>query len=162
MIQLRTAVEEIVKKYQKSLFIAALNICKNKEDAEDAVQDTIFRYYDKNMDYEDEEHIKAWLFRVVINRAKDINRGFWKLHRASLEEYTDTISFPSQDSRDVFEAVMSLDKKYGIVVDLFYFEGYSVSEIAKLLRISESNVKVRLSRARKVLKGKLKERWLDE
>ena len=62
----------------------------------------------------------------------------------------------------MFEAVMNLPEKYRIVVHLFYYEDYTVHEIADILKLSESNVKVRLSRGRALLKEKLQEEWEND
>ena len=58
--------------------------------------------------------------------------------------------------------MMRLPEKYRIVIHLYYYEEYSVREIGRILKISEANVKVRLSRGRKMLKDTLKEGWNDE
>ena len=73
-----------------------------------------------------------------------------------------TLSFESDDASQVFEAVMQLAPKYRIVVHLFYYEDYSVREIADILHLSEANVKTRLSRARAMLRDTLKEVWSDD
>ena len=74
----------------------------------------------------------------------------------------ETLSFPDPQSRDLFKEVMKLPDKYRIVIHLFYYEVYSVREIAKILKLSESNVKVRLSRGRARLKDSLKEDWEND
>ena len=74
----------------------------------------------------------------------------------------ETLTFPDPQSRDLFEEVMKLPEKYRIVIHLFYYEDYSVREIADILKLSESNVKVRLSRGRAMLKDSLKEEWEDD
>lgn len=74
----------------------------------------------------------------------------------------ETLSFPDPQSSDLFEEVMKLPDKYRIVIHLFYYEVYSVREIAKILKLSESNVKVRLSRGRALLKDSLKEDWEND
>lgn len=74
----------------------------------------------------------------------------------------ETLSFPDPQSRDLFREVMKLPDKYRIVIHLFYYEVYSVREIAKILKLSESNVKVRLSRGRALLKDSLKEDWEND
>ena len=74
----------------------------------------------------------------------------------------ETLSFPDPQSRNLFEEVMKLPDKYRIVIHLFYYEDYSVREIAKILKLSESNVKVRLSRGRSLLKDSLKEEWEND
>ena len=57
---------------------------------------------------------------------------------------------------------MKLPDKFRIVIHLFYYEDYSIKEISEILKISEGNVKVRLSRGRSFLKNTLKELWEDE
>lgn len=79
-----------------------------------------------------------------------------------LEDYMETLVFESPESRNIFETVMKLPEKYRIVIHLFYYEDFSVREIAEILVISEGNVKVRLSRGRSLLKAALKEEWEDD
>lgn len=57
---------------------------------------------------------------------------------------------------------MKIPEKYRIVIHLFYYEDYSVREIADILKLSESNVKVRLTRGRTLLRNVLKEEWDDD
>jgi RNA polymerase sigma-70 factor (ECF subfamily) len=159
---LRLETEDAICRFQRSLYIAAWNICKNKEDAEDAVQETYMQYHKKRLEYNDEEHIKAWLLRVVINKAKDMNKSFWNRHKTTWESDMASGDFASNQSREVYEAVMELPDTYSTVVLLYYFEDYSTAEIAQILHISETNARVRLSRAREMLKERLKEEWYDE
>ncbi len=159
---MRQSVQELMTIYQGSLFAAAFNICKNAQDAEDVVQDTFVRYYTIKKEFDSEQHIRAWLIRVAINRAKNVSHTFWRQNRVSLEEYMETLPFATPEASDLFEAVMKLPEKYRIVTHLFYYEDYAVREIANILKLSESNVKVRLSRARKLLKEALKEDWDDD
>ena len=159
---MRQTIQELVERYQNSLYAVAFNVCKNQQDAEDAVQDTFLQYYNSKKEFESEQHIRAWLLRVVINKARNINRTFWKKNKCSLEDYIETLTFPDSQSRDLFEEVMKLPDKYRIVIHLFYYEDYSVREIADILKLSESNVKVRLSRGRALLRDSLKEEWEND
>lgn len=70
---MRIATEVLVEKYKDHLFAAAFNICKNAADADDVVQDTFLQYHTTNRQFENEQHIRAWLIRVAINKAKNIN-----------------------------------------------------------------------------------------
>ena len=159
---MRQPVQELIERYQKNLYAAAFNICKNQMDVEDVVQETFVQYYTTKKEFESEQHIRAWLLRVAINKAKNLTVTFWKKHKCSLEDYMETLTFPDPQSRDLFEEVMKLSEKYRIVIHLFYYEDYSVREIADILKLSESNVKVRLSRGRAMLKDSLKEEWEDD
>lgn len=159
---MRQSVQELAEKYQNNLFAIAFHICKNKEDAEDVVQDTFIQYHTIKKNFESEQHIRAWLIRVTINKAKNMNHTFWRKNKMSIEDYMETLVFETSESETLFETVMKLPEKYRIVIHLFYYEDYSVREIANILRISESNVKVRLSRGRSILKEQLKEEWNDD
>ena len=68
---------------------------------------------------DDEDHIRAWLLRVAINRARDQKRSFWEKHRVSWEDYMETLSFEAPEDKSLFEAVMSLPAKYRTVIHLF-------------------------------------------
>lgn len=159
---MKHAVDELVGRYRDNLFAAAFNVCKNAADADDVVQDTFLQYYLETKDFESEQHIRAWLIRVAINKAKNVNHSFWRQNKVPLEEYMETLAFETPQDGTLFETVMRLPEKYRIVIHLFYYEDYSVHEIAGILKLTESNVKVRLSRGRKLLKESLKEDWEDD
>ncbi len=159
---MRQSLHELAALYQDSLFAAAFNICQNAQDAEDVIQDTFVQYYTTKKEFENEQHIRAWLIRVAINKAKNVSRTFWRRNRVSIADYMETQAFESPESEDLFETVMQLPEKYRIVIHLYYYEDYSVSEIAKILKLSQSNVKTRLMRGRAMLKELLKGAWDDD
>ncbi|NWK12838.1 RNA polymerase sigma factor [Clostridium cadaveris] len=159
---MRLSVEILIEKYKNNIYVIAFNLCKNAQDAEDVVQDTFIQYLSKKNDFETEQHIRAWLIRVAINKAKNKNNTFFRRNTLHLEDYIETLTFESSESLELFEEVMKLPKKYRVVIHLFYYEDYSVNEIADILNISVSNVKVRLSRGRMLLKETLKEVWSDD
>ena len=156
-----TDLDNIYTKYADRLYAAAFNICRQQQDAEDAVQDAFIRLYHSNKDFESEEHIKAWLLRVTINAAKSTKRLFWNRMRSSYEEYMDSLTFEEESDRSLMDEVLNLPEKYRIVIHLFYFEEYRVREIADILNVSENTVKTRLLNGRRILKEKL-EGWEDE
>lgn len=159
---MKPTVEDVFRTYGDRLFAAAFSVCGNPADADDAVQDTLIKYYTLDKDYESEDHLRAWLLRVTVNRAKDISSSFWRRNRASWEDYMDSLPFEAPEDSAVFEAVMRLPEKYRIPIHLFYYEGYPVREIAGILRRREGTVKSQLSRGRALLKTMLKEEWDDD
>lgn len=159
---MRLDTEVLVNKYKDNLFRIAFNVCKNTADSEDILQDVFIQYHISQKQYENEEHIKAWLIRVTINKAKNITKSFWRKNAVPLEEYMDTLRFETKEAESLFHEVMKLSDKYRPVIHLFYYEDYTIAEIARILHISESNVKVRLNRARTKLKEALKEDWDDD
>lgn len=159
---MRLETEILMEKYKDHLFAVAFNICKNAADADDVVQDTFLQYHITDKQFENEQHIRAWLIRVAINKAKNINMSFWRRAKMPLEDYMETLTFETSEAEDLFEEVMKLPEKYRIVIHLFYYEDYTIREIAQILNVTESNVKVRLTRGRRLLRNVLKEEWNDE
>lgn len=151
--------QKIIDKYKDNIFSVAFNICSNPTDAEDVVQECFIAYHMTQKQFDDEAHIRAWLIRVAINKAKNIKKSAWYRKTVPLEEYMESLTFVSEASEELFEAVMRLPEKYRIVIHLFYYEDYSVREISEIMQSSESNIKVRLNRGRKLLKQKLQEGW---
>ena len=149
--------EQVIATYKDRIFAIGLTMLKNPDDAEDVVQETFLRYHTYKKDFESKEHIESWLYK-----AKDIQRKFWKRKQVSMEDYMATIPFDKSQDEELFQAVMALPSKYSIVIHLYYYEDYSVKEIAQQLKLNEGNVKVRLSRARQILKEQLKENWNNE
>ena len=79
-----------------------------------------------------------------------------------LEEYMETLTFETPEAQTLFSEVMKLPEKYRIVIHLFYYEDYTIREIAKIMNVTESNVKVRLTRGRRLLRNVLKEEWEND
>ncbi|MDO4193556.1 MAG: sigma-70 family RNA polymerase sigma factor [Erysipelotrichaceae bacterium] len=156
---MRIKTETAAEKYRDRLFAAAFHICRNAADADDVVQETLLRYHKTDMEFESEEHLKAWLLRVVINQAKNVNRSFFRHRIVPLEDYMETLTFDSGNSENLFLEVMRLPEKYRIVIHLYYYEEYSVRQISQILGITDSNTKIRLARGRAMLKEKLQEEW---
>ena len=159
---MRQSLHELAAMYQDNLFAVAFNICQNTQDAEDVIQDTFVQYYTTKKEFDNEEHIRAWLIWVAANKAKNVTRTFWRRNKVSIEDFTEMLAFETPESETLFETVMQLPKKYRIVIHLYYYEDYSVGEIAKILKLSESNVKTRLMRGRAKLREVLKEEWDDD
>ncbi len=159
---MRLSTQEAFRKYGDRVFAAAFHICRSREDADDVVQDTFLKYHAMQLEYDSEEHLKAWLLRTAINRSKDLLKSFWRVHTTPWEEYMDELEFAEPGDRGLFEAVMKLPQKYRIVIHLYYYEEYSIEEISGILRRSSGTVKSQLSRGRSLLKNQLMEEWNDD
>ncbi len=154
---MRQPLEIVIERYQKSMYCAAYQICRNADDANDAVQDTFLRYYSSTNDFSDDEHIKAWLLRVVINRTKDLKRSAWRRLFILSREARTAIVPNNDDVGSLFDVIATLPENYRIVIHLHYYDDLSIKQIADILRISEGCAKMRLSRARSLLRDELKE-----
>ncbi len=159
---MRPTVEELAARYGQNLYAAAFHVCGDPQMAEDAVQETFLQYWTTAKAFESEQHLRAWLFRVVINKTKNLRAWLLRRPTVPLEDYMAGLSFPSEEASGLFEAVMGLPRSYRTVIHLFYYEDYSVNEIAAILRVSPGAVKTRLSRGRAELRNRLKEVWEDE
>ncbi len=159
---MRLSAEDTFQKYGDRIFSAAFSVCRNRADADDVVQDTLIRYLSLDKEFESEEHLKAWLLRVAINRAKDITSSFWRKNTVEWEDYMDDLAFEEPKDSHLFEAVMNLPEKYRAVIHLFYYEDYAIEEIAVILRRPAGTVKSQLNRGRALLKNMLQEEWNDD
>ena len=159
---MRLSVDEVFRAYGDRLFTVAFNLCQNRADADDVVQDTLIKYYTLGKEFEDETHLKAWLIRLAVNRAKDITTSFWRRNKVEWEDYMDELPFREPEDSRLFEAVMRLPEKYRLVIHLCYYEDYAVEEIARILRRPAGTVKSQLNRGRGLLKEMLKEEWDDD
>ena len=151
--------KQAAEKYIDTVYRAAYSCCKNKEDAEDAVQNVFIKLMTADTEFTDDEHMKRWLIRCAINECKNNYKSFWHRNKVSFDDMTAEPSYSdkSEQTSEVMAALMTLPKNYSAVVHLYYYEGYSVKEISKILDVSESNVQIRLMRARNKLKSILKE-----
>ncbi len=128
---------------------------KNYADAEDIFQTVFLKYVLSSISFESQEHERAWIIRVTVNACKDLLKSFYRSRTVSLEELVDWPAEASADHREVLEAVLSLPKKYRVVVYLHYYEGYTAPEIGRILRKNTNTVYTLLNRSRQMLKKKL-------
>lgn len=146
----------LIEPYRDMIFRIAYSYIKCPEDADDVTQEVLLRLLQRDKEFTSEEHRRNWLIRVTINQCRMLFRSPWR-KCVSIEDYAESLSFEDHDSSDLFTAVMNLDRKYRLVVLLYYYEGYSTAEIAGLLQCRESTVTTRLFRAREKLRDVLKE-----
>ncbi|MBR4163461.1 MAG: RNA polymerase sigma factor [Solobacterium sp.] len=159
---MRLNIYEVKERYASNIYKAAFSIVRDHFDAEDVLQETLISYLHEKKEFDSDEHIKAWLLKTAINKAKNIRLSFWKRNRVSLETYMENIPFAQPQDRDLFAALMKLPESNRIVLHLFYYEGYSVKEISNILRISEGTVKSRMARGKEKLRKRITEEWEDE
>ena len=144
----------VAEEYASTLLRVAFAQMKNRSDAEDMAQEALLRYMEKAPAFDGPEHEKAWLIRVVINLCHNRRNTAWFRKTEPLDE-----SIPALEPEEtgVLEAVMALPEKYRTVIHLYYYEGYSVAGVAELLGKNQNTVLSQLSRARKLLRARLKE-----
>lgn len=155
---------QIVEKYSDSIYRIALVHTANEADAKDVVQDTFLKYVTylkKGGSFTSDEHEKAWLIRVTLNRCTDIKKSWTSKSTEISDETLPPEEFRTRDT-DILDAVSKLPEKYRNVIHLFYYEDYSMNEICVILKMNLNTVKTNLSRGRALLRNMLGEEYRNE
>lgn len=148
-------IDYYVDTYADMIFRVAYHNTDNIDDAQDIVQEVFLRLLKKKPQFKDENHEKAWLIRVTINKAKDLHKSFWFRKRLPLDK---DYYIKDNQTKGILEEVMQLPIQYRNPIYLYYYEGYDTKEIAQILHITQNTVLTRLRRARL----QLKQRWEEQ
>ena len=143
--------EALVSQNENRLYRAALSLLGDPQEAEDAVQDAFVRYLERAP--EELENPGAWLMRVLVNNCKSRLRLAWR----RVGPLPDTLPAPAMEEREVLEELFALPPADRAVLHLYYYEGYSTEEIARMTGQRPGTVRARLSRAREKLRRLLAE-----
>lgn len=146
--------EKIIRQYADMIYRIAVHNVKNTADAEDIMQDVCIELLTKCPEQRDEQRVKAWLIRVTINKCNSFHRLVWQKRRESLEDYTHLEAPPYEG---VMEEIRQLPKIQRNIIYLYYYEDYTIAEIAEILGKNPNTVSSALQRARKKLKAILTE-----
>jgi RNA polymerase sigma-70 factor (ECF subfamily) len=136
--------------YKTILFRIAFSYLGNKQDCEDVLQEAFIKLCYHAPDFPESEDEKRWLIRITINLCKNHLRNYWNRHKVNIDVVEELSIEPEE--REVLLEIIRLPQKYKTVIQLYYFVGYNVAEISKILNLSESAVKMRLKRGREFLK----------
>ena len=157
----------LVERYQSYVFTITHRVLNNREEAEEAAQDTFIKAFKRLKDYRFESKFSTWLYPIARNTAIDYKRKKTRI-TASIDAderfyYVEDTSSKGQfamvqaQQRAVYikRLIEQLPEQDGMLISLFYLKEQSIEEIAEILSISASNVKVKLFRLRKKLKKDL-------
>lgn len=145
--------ERLVNTYSDLILRLSYTYLKSTQDGEDICQTVLLKLLTEDRVFESPEHERAWVVRVAINACKDELRAFRR--RAVPLDAAAEAEAPEPPRSEVLDAVMGLPENYREAVYLFYYEGYSIDEIAALTGRSGAAVSAHLSRGRKKLKTML-------
>lgn len=146
-------IQNAVSKYLDTVLRIAYQNTQNQADAEDVAQEVFIKLM-KQPRFNDEGHMKAWLIRVTVNQCKDLKKSFWHRNTIAISDDRQAAEEPAQE---VWAEIWKLPKDYRNVIYLYYYEGYTVPEIAEILGRNVNTVSSWLTRARKSLKKILAE-----
>jgi RNA polymerase sigma-70 factor, ECF subfamily len=177
------AFEQLVARYEQRVFKVVLGIVRHREDAEEAVQETFLKVVEHLDGFREESGFYTWLMRIAVNEGLTLLRkrkrrpavqfdeqhgdeGFDSLPHpefiAQWRETPDELASRAETRELLGEAIGELSEKYRLVFVLRDVEGLSTAETAQALGIGEANVKVRLMRARLMLRERLTRVFGDE
>lgn len=153
----KEAFARAVEEYGDTLFRVAYSCLRNRSDAQDVMQETLLKFYMEKKPFQSPQHEKRWLIRVAVNESKKLLRSAWRRRSVPLEERDEAVTFDTLAQQALFEEVMALPPKYRLAVYLYYYESFSVRQIAEALGANPSTVQTWLMRARGLLRESLQE-----
>ena len=148
-----------IRRIEKLLYRIAWSYLGNNADVEDAVQDALIKAWEKRNSLRDLKQFRPWMSRILTNQCKDLLRKRKKWNFYPLEDAAAQEAASPEPDAPVLEAVKKLKPEQGLLITLYYVDGYSVRELADALGIPESTVKTRMRSARKQLGRTLLVEW---
>jgi len=155
---------ELIDQYGEGLMRLAYTYVKNKQAAEDVLQDVFMRAYEKRDDFKGDSSYKTYLYRMTVNRCHDYLRS-WAFKNVQLsnklsmifqgENATEKTAMINDVQFMLGKELLSLPLKYREVLVLYYYKDLSVEEVANILKCSPNTIKTRMKRAREKLKLQL-------
>ncbi|MEY8020319.1 RNA polymerase sigma factor [Muriicola sp. SD30] len=155
----RKAQEQLYRKYSSVLYGLCLKYSRNKTEAEDNLHDSFITIYDKIDQFKFKGSFEGWLKRITVNTVLQKYRKGQHMNVVSdnLSEEEDLdYDYPDVQLSTLLQYVQELPNKYRLTFNLYVLDGYTHKEISELLGTSTGTSKSNLSRAKMILKEKLK------
>ena len=174
----KNSLADIINSYSSKLYSLAFKLMRNREDAEDVLQETFLKMIKNINSFKGQSSIYSWLYRITLNTALEkLKKKYPEHFEMNIDEIKDdehgripSIIIPHMDKKDLKDSdfrnelnllLKKMNCKLRIIFILKDIEGNSVQDTAKILNLSETNVKVCLMRARMYLKENLTEYYID-
>lgn len=160
--------EELIRKYNERLFRISMSIVNDEAEAKDIIQTTYLKAYEKLPEFKKKSVFGTWITTILINESLLRKKKKLKQHELAGQQPVEEINTPlkkllDKELKAVLEkAIANLPEKYGLVFVMREIEEMSIKETMDVLNISESNVKIRLSRAKEMLRENLTEKKLKQ
>lgn len=147
----KEAFAQLIDQNRQMLYNTALLELRQEDDALDALQDAILACWENLPSLRKDRYFKTWLVKILLNKCRDVQRG--KSHFAYVEELPESGDEPDWDtSMDVRRTMDKLGENDQLLLSLFYYDDFSVRQIADALSLSEGAVRTRLTRSRERFK----------
>ena len=154
LLRTNNNIAEIYERHVDTVYRVCFMFMKNVPDTEDAVQNTFIKLIKEKKMFENEEHEKAWLIVTASNLCRNTLKHWWRKN-VDIASVTETEALQNNKTDETLEYVLNLPEKYKTVIYLYYYEGYSSGEIAKILKRNESTVRSHLRTGRQLLRDRL-------
>ena len=140
----------IVELFSDMIYRIAYQNLFHVSDAQDVVQDVFLKLLKhKDLCFQDDEHLKSWLIKVTINQCLDYKKSFFRRNTIPME----CLDIPYEpEEQEIMEELYQLPTDYRNILYLYYYEEYTIKEIAKILGKKQNTVNSKLTRGRKRLK----------
>lgn len=149
-VKSKEEIEQAVCLYGDMLMKVCLSMLGNRYDAEEIVQETFISYITNAKKFREDEHEKAWLLRVAINKSKNFLRNSRRRISINLDDIKEVIA--AEEKQEQMVEILQLPPKIKVAIHLHYYEGYTCKEIGTIVGATESAVKKRLQKGRELLK----------
>ena len=153
--------KELYERFSGRMYVLCLRYTKSTQEAEDVLQESFIKVFDKIKDFKRESSLGYWIKRIVVNTALNSQRG--KLYLFPMVDVNDTnlsekeVNLSNIQFQELIDLIQTLPAGCQAVFNLYAIEGYKHHEIATMLDISEGTSKSQYARARQLLRDMLKE-----
>ncbi|NLN05838.1 MAG: sigma-70 family RNA polymerase sigma factor [Clostridiaceae bacterium] len=137
--------------YKNLVYRISVIYLGNTFDAEDLVQNVFVSYYKRLPKFESQEHARNWFARVTVNMCINFRKSYWR----RFVDKADEIDVPENmnvERIEILDILSVLPDKSRLIMLLYYYEQYTVGDIAGIMNMSESAIKMQLKRSREKLK----------
>jgi RNA polymerase sigma-70 factor (ECF subfamily) len=152
----------LVDRHKNDVFNICVKILRNKEEAEEVAQDTFLKVFEKLNTFKEEAKFSTWLYRIAFNtsisqqrqsKTKQLDTDDYFIEMYLEDELIDQLNLKTKEEREkkLKFAISKLNGEQQLLLELYYDKGISVVDVAKITKLSQSNVKVKIHRARQKL-----------
>lgn len=158
---------EVYNRYYLAMYNSAIHIVKDPQEAEDVMQESFLTAFTKLHQFQGDASFGAWLKRIVINKSitkyrKQNVHADVDIEKLQLEDEEDSsyseISYSEIKAKEVVSCLAELKENYRLILTLHYLEGYDYDEISEIMKMSYSNCRTMLSRAKDSLRKEFEKR----
>ena len=147
----------VYEKFVNTVYKVCFMLLKNVSETEDATQNVFIKLMRESKAFQSDEHIKAWLIVTARHECINMLKHWFRAKRSDVDALAEMSYTDDYDKGSLLKQVLSLDEKLRLPIYLYYYEGYSTSEISEMLGINHSTIRTYMAKGRERLKIILEE-----